>query len=229
MYLGCDRASGRQVAAPSPAVPSSSDGCDGGGDGRFAAAAQHDQRGEGGAADRDAGRGPRQAHHGAAQVVAHLVHHAGQPDRVGRQRPRALLVDPLERDVQAQRAVVGVDAQRARAGARRPRRRRRWAGRRGWRRTARWARRRGRRAATATTAPTRATTTRRAQRPATRPRRRHGDGGAAVGSVPVVPASLGSLTPTTLSSGGDSCRAEDPAQCREPHQADGRGDRRRRR
>ena len=35
--------------------------------------------------------------------------HAGQPDRVGGQRPGALLVDPLQRDVEAQRAVVDVD------------------------------------------------------------------------------------------------------------------------
>src|SRR5215203_5051745 len=78
---------------------------------------------------------------------------------------------------------------------------------------------------TATTAPVRATAMRSDQRPATRTRCGQGEGGAVVGSVPGIPAALGSLTPTTLSSGRESRRAEDPAERHEPHEADGRGDR----
>ena len=132
VYVGCESASGRQVAAPRPAVPSQHDRGDGGGDRRFPAAAQHDQRGEGGPGDRDRRPSSRPGCTTArAQVVAHLVHDAGQPDGVGRERLGAVLVDPLERDVQSQRAVVDVHVQRAerrdgdgRAAAGRPERQR---------------------------------------------------------------------------------------------------------
>src|SRR4051812_6936880 len=76
---------------------------------------------------------------------------------------------------------------------------------------------------TATTAPTSATATRRDQRPVTRARFRHRDGGSAVGSAPAVPGSAGSLTRTPLSSGGGPRRAEDPAQRGETDETDGRG------
>ena len=116
VYVGVDSASGRQVAAPTPPMPSSSAPVESGGDRRLAPPPQHHQETRAAPASADEHGDDHQLHDGVPQVLGDPVDDAGEPDRVVGQGLGADLVDALQLDVQAQRPVEDVGGQRAQRG-----------------------------------------------------------------------------------------------------------------